>query len=794
MRLALRSLRRSPAFGVSSVATIGVAIALAATTFAIIDGVLFRPLPYPNSSELWSVAGTSGETGTSTASLAARDVEYLKEASPVARFASYAGARVLRGRDQPEHAITTASVDPEFFDVLGLRPRVGGFSAVDFDAAAAGEAIPAVVSDAFWRNRLGSDPRAIGRVIDLVDARLRIVGVLPGDFVFPGVVGRSAPDVLLPLVLDEQERTDRWRRSLDVVVRTSAAVPMADLHRTLDAALASRVTEYAPRPRTLPGPYIGVELEPLRDVLGRSERRLFSVTFAGASLIVLLGCINVSGLIIARRQNRLHEIGVLRSLGASRRHVLQHLLGEVLVIALCGTAVGLVAAQPLLDVVRRLLPDTVQLLNEPSIDWRVACFSAVLTATSMMVVTGIAFAFYTHRCHLSGWLEQRMDVQPRPGISSVLLACESAMGLILTLAGSLVLASWIGVRAADPGFDRDRLVAIEVLTPGAVTTEQVRERQGLVLERLRAHPATAGVATLSLPLLENTFVGSGFRPPITAQAAAPANEVPISANYFAVAGVRVVDGTIPTAGEFERGGSVVISNLIADSYWPNQRAVGQELTAGQRVTRVAAVVEEVRLGSQADVRWGEIYVPASSTRRTQTVFLVRTEMPPDLMAPEYAAVLNRDVAGVLVRRAESLEHALQQSVRLFAFRGVIFTAAGLAGLGIVLVGVAGLVAMNVSHRRKELGIRAALGAQRPRLVRLVVGAHLRPVAVGTMIGALGFWWTAEMLRAFLYAHEPYDAGLWILGAVALLTVAVLGAWIPAHRASGVDPARVLRSE
>ena len=237
-----------------------------------------------------------------------------------------------------------------------------------------------------------------------------------------------------------------------------------------------------------------------------------------------------------------------------------------------------------------------------------------------------------------------------------------------------------------------------------------------------------------------------------------------------------------------------ISEATAREYWPQSRAVGQTLISKERSVTVVGIVEEARFGAQDETRMGEIYLPARLSPSTWKVYLVRTAGDPGGVVRQAALAIQTDVPGVLVRRAESFDSALLKSVRVHRFRTVLFCASAAAGLFLLAVGIAGLVATGVARRVREIGIRGALGAQRGQLVTMVILDHLRPALGGVAVGLLASWWTTRLLSAYLYEIDAHEPVVWAAAALGLLVVAVVAAWIPARRASAVDAMVVLRAE
>jgi hypothetical protein len=310
------------------------------------------------------------------------------------------------------------------------------------------------------------------------------------------------------------------------------------------------------------------------------------------------------------------------------------------------------------------------------------------------------------------------------------------------------------------------------------------------------------VAFITAPLLENLFGGSRFGIPAGGSPIL-ASEIGVSSTFFDIAGLALRDGRYFTREEIDsRRPVAVVSEGTARAFWPGRRAVGQILESSDMgAVTIVGVVEEARFGSQAESRGpSEVYLPEGFAQEYRAsaafrwMFLVKTTSDPDAAVSDLPLVLRRDVPGIVVRRAESLDSALARSVRLHRFRTAVFAIAGGAGLLILLVGVTGVVASGVARRVREIGIRSALGAQPSVLTSMMVLEHLRPVMVGVAVGLLLSWWSTRLLSAFLYRIDPHEPIVWAGAAIMLMGAAAAAAWIPARRASAVDPVRVLRAD
>jgi hypothetical protein len=343
---------------------------------------------------------------------------------------------------------------------------------------------------------------------------------------------------------------------------------------------------------------------------------------------------------------------------------------------------------------------------------------------------------------------------------------------------------------------------IEVAVVGRLTGEERDAAHERALTRIRQAPGIVDVAFISASLLDGGFAGSMFRIPAGGLPVL-ASEVGVSSAFFEVAGLSLLDGRYLTRADIDaRQPVAVVSEGTARAFWPERRAVGQVLESPDLpAVTVVGVVEEAKFGSQAEGRGPtEVYLPEGyaqqyrASRSLRWMFLAKTTGDPDATVRDLPLVLRRDVPGVVVRRAESVESALAKSVRLHRFRTLVFSIAGGAGLLILLVGVTGVVASGVARRVREIGIRSALGAQQSALTGMIVLEHLRPVILGVAAGLLLSWWSTRLLSTFLYQIDPHEPSGWVGAAALLMFAAACAAWIPARRASAVDPVTVLRAD
>jgi len=789
LRIVARSLRRSPWFASTAIATVALSMVLATTTFAVVDGVLFKPLPYPEADRLFAVYGAMNRRGAERMSFSTVDLDHWRTV-PGVRFATFQQGRQAAGLGDSVRPIRVAEVDKDFFDVLGQRPLIGGFQPVHFEVAF--DAPRAVLlGHALWRSAFGGHRDVVGlRVASSLPFPLVVAGVLPSDFVFPVTNGRDVPDVIVPLIPGAQELANSRNKFLAGIARLERGV-QADATRQALNAVADAHRADVRAPDGQPAGFEKVTFEALTDAIGRYERTGFRLAFWATAALVLLACLNVAGLVAARRRERVRELTVRVALGAGRRDLLRLLLLESVLIGLFGGAVGAALAWPALAGISTLLPSTLVYLKPPAIDWRVLVFALGASTLCVVLVTLPASLIATRRSlrdRLAG--DTGSTARHRTAGRYALVTAETALGMVLVLGGALFLASFIKLAASDSGFSLDRTARLVVLTP----------RLNELLAEARRTPGVVGAAATDAQLMQGGHIEWGYLFP--KDLGIGLNSARVTGDYFNVAGVRLVEGRLPTQDEIDAKRPVmVISDILAARAWPGQSAIGRVISQSPMMmtqlgdATIVGVVADTRLQSLDEGGSGDVYLPLPEPQRpSRFTLILRTSGDPNLVAANVARRLRGWDSRVSVTTAESLRTSVWGSVKPRTFNTVLYGSLAAAALILVTVGIAGLVATAVARRQREIGIRMALGADRHRVRRLVVAENVRPVIVGLGIGSIASYWTAELVKANLYNTTPYDWTVWTATIATVLGAATIAAYIPARRASRVNPISVLRAE
>jgi len=809
LRYAARSLRGSPWYAVTVVGVLALGMALSTTVFAVVDGVLFKPLPYRDAHELHLMyAGDSTRKSRTGIRLSPKDVRDWEEGLPQARFATFvvlgdiSTFGVVNGRP-----VGAAFVDASFLDVLGIRPALGGFEPGDFVVSALGpfaprepvrgtvprETLPALVSYGFWQRFFGGEIAAIGRTFsapDLPEIGFRLAGVLPADAVFPAA--REQPEILLPLGVPASAFEKRVA-TVSVLARLPASTSMSEYQARLDGAMRAALTEYPSSWQ-----FDSVRLAAVEEELGRTGRRPFALVFGAAAGLALLACANVAGLGMARAVNRRRDFALRRALGASRLDLWRLVLAEVSLLVAAASVAGIALAIAGLDTVVRLLPADLTLYKAPEVDLRVIAFVLII-GTAATLVIGLAAARAGSRAGLAGSLANvslAATARGGPGRFAI-VALQIAGTLVLALGGTLLVASLVRVFAEDPGFQVDRTLALSVHLGRAPRPVMV-SRLDALMQEVRRQPGVQEVGALDSWLLTRSHVPPPVEWPEHAKDVM-AQSVPVASGFFQVAGVELVSGRYPTPDELDSGTRLaVVSERVARTVWPDRPAVGQTLQSTIGAARgsfeVVGVVRDARLRALDDEPFGQVYLPVAVLGARAPTILLRTSPG----AVDVEGALIRAIAALgspySLQRIQPLRALVHDSVRLRIFQAWLFGAFAVSALVLIGVGVFGLIAMTVGHRGREIAIRTALGSTRARLIRLLVLEQFSAVVAGLVAGGLTAAWAARLLKSYVYEITVYDPRVWSAAIAVVTLAAVLGALMPSWRASRHDPMQALRAE
>jgi putative ABC transport system permease protein len=676
---------------------------------------------------------------------------------------------------------------------------LGGFRPDDFALPGVdhGRAVKSVVlSYATWRTRFSGDPAILGRVLHGDDGALsEVVGVLPPSFLFPAAFsGRFVPEVLTALPTPANPERDRARGRI-VVARIPPGRSLAELNNRVAAAEAALARRVSPKPGAKgPGPFDTARVVPLDTLMRSYQRSTFMLVFATAVALVLLACLNITGLSSARTQDRVPELTLRRALGGSGADLARLLAAESAVVAVAGGAIGLVGARFLLLLLSEYLPLDIVFLKPPAIDGRVVVFAAIAAAVSVGNTTVWPVRTILVRSATSGFSAGIRVTRARGRVSRfVLIGAEVALALVMAVGGALLAGSLARIWNEDPGFQTDHTLSFEIGQRSDVSHADV----DALLGDIRRLPGVVNAGASNTLLLQRAYRGSMFQAPDGATEESDVEGIGVTPGFLETWGLTPVSGRMPTDAELATAAPVVlVSERVARDYWHGQPAVGRELMREGRPYRVIGVVPDIRNQALDHDPDGVVYCALTVTPKPYLAsLLVKTGRgdDDDVLGAVTSLVAERHRL-FRVRSAGTMTAALGASVRQRTFQTAIFASFGAAAVTIVGVGVLGLVAMVTSRRTREVGVRMALGARPSAIAALIVRQELAAVVAGLAAGGLLSYWTVGFVRSYLYKVDAYDPRIWVVAIAVLVTIATLGAYLPARRASRIDPVKALRVE
>jgi len=793
-----RTLLRSPLFALTIVATLGLGIGANTAIFSFVDAMLLSPLPHPDPDELVTVWQDFGSTGGPTREwFTPPDYEDLRTANRTFEAVTpvLSWNPNLTGLDEPER-VTGLIVSTDYFAIAGVAPALGrGFNAGD----AQGDARVVVISHGLWQRRFGGEATALGSTMTLNGLPWTVIGVMPASYQAPFVPG----DVYRPYQLTTfSAGCGRGCYVMRVLGRLRDGVTLAQASADA-AALAARIREAAP------GEKQGMELRvvSLHEQLTGPVKPALAALLGAVGLLLLIACVNIANLLLARSAVREREVAVRTALGASRRVILRQLLTESVIIALIGGAAGVLFAIWGVDLLVRLSPAGTPRLESVALDSRALTFALALTLTTGMLF-GAFPALQLASTNTSETLKESGGLRTSAGrrrARSALVVAEVAIALTLLAGAGLMLRSFARLQAVDPGFRAENAVALQLLLPAATYREadaQVAFHARLQ-ERLAANPGITATGVVSmLPLAgDNTdvsFLIEGRPLPANREEATAADYRNVTPGYFAAIGMRLLRGR--PLNEADRAGApqvALINENMARRYWPNDDALGKRITEfgpeGPWTTIVGIVSDVHHRGPGQPVR-PELYLPFAQRPVAGAWLVARTVADPLRILPEIRGEVRALDPDLPVAQQTTLEALMKQSVAMPRLFMTFFGFFALVALLLAAVGIYGVTAHAVSQRTQEIGVRIALGADASSVVSMIVGQAMTVAGIGVVIGLAAALLLSRALRTLLFELAPWDPLTFASIAVLLVAVALVAAWTPARRAATLNPVKALRTE
>jgi putative ABC transport system permease protein len=804
-RFGARVLRRNPGFTLLAVMTLSLGIGANTAIFSVVYGVLLRPLPYQHGGQLVVLKQQAPLARNDNLNFSVKEIDdYRAQNRALADLAEHHSmAFTLFGGPEPER-IQAAVVSANFFELMGVTPLLGRAFAPG-DEAHGAEAV-LILSHEYWRRSHKGDPNVVGRVFRMNDRPHTVIGVLPPLPQYPNENDMYMPTSACPTRSSERFISNRQARMMSVFARLKSDVSetqaLADL-----STIAGRMKE------TYPDAYpanagFGLTLASLHKELTQQAQPTFLVLLCTAGLVLLLACANTANLTLARLMRRERELAMRAALGATRRRLIRQLLTESMLLSLIGGALGVLLAagsvRLLVNFAARFTPRAAEI----SLDTTALLFTLVVSVATGLVF-GLLPALSTRQSLIPSLKEggQSAAGAGRRRLRGALVVAQVAVSFALLVGAGLMLRSLFNLQKVNPGFDPERVLVMRVTANWSkyTTGQQYRDLSLRLIERARALPDVLSAAMASTyPLNPLGLASGGFNVNFQIEGLPPNPNEPTpqldyrvaSADYFQTIRLPLLKGRLFTEADDAQTRQVaVINQTMARHRWGDEDPVGKRISfdQGKNWVTIVGVVGDVRQYGLNREPTDELYRPVRQTGGAGNL-LVRTTVAPSVMLAQLRQAVYAVDPENAIDQAQTLEDARNESIaspRLTA--GLLGMFAALA-VFITAAGIAGVMALTVSQRTHEIGVRMALGASAGGVLRLVLRQGLTLVLAGLALGVAGAFALTRMMSTLLFAVEPTDPLTWVVVALALTTVAALACFAPARRATLIDPLTALRSE
>ncbi len=798
VRIALRSLRKSPGFAAVALVTIALGVGANTAVFSVVNAVLLQPLPFPKGDRLVAISETARRTTVERRGVSYPNfVDWRRELQGVDGMTAAAYSRFTMLVGSTPERLDGELVSAAYFDVLGVQPLIGrGFAPQDDEQ---GATAVIVISDGLWARAFDRDRSVVGRVVRVNSEPSTIVGIMPPGF--GGFVDNT--QVWAPIERFEdadvlKDRGERWMAAVVGRLREGATV---DQLATELNTLAKRLEEAHAANRDR-----GAAVASLRDEYFGDMRPMMLVLLGAVGFVLLIACVNVANLLLARGSARQREISLRGALGAKRSRIVRQFLTESVVLSVLGGAAGLLAAFWSIDLLLAVSPVTLRSFVQIGVDLRVLAFTFVVCVASGLLF-GVVPALAVSQTDLVATL--KAGGREDGGSASTflrrgLVTAEIALALVLLTGAGLMLRTLHSVTNFDPGFRPNGLVTLRVALPVENETDADAEAvQSVmfarnVLTRVRELPAVSS-ASLSTDVPFGTSVSANMVR-IEGREATPVRVYrhAVSPGHFGTLGVPLLEGRDFTDSDGHMAGQrvVIISRTMARRHWPGENALTRRLRMGDRIYEVVGIVGDLKHREllEADTADPDIYLPLF--QRPASAFSVVVRTPGDAQ-PVVSAIRRAVVqinAAVPVYEVQTGNKLLARQLSRVRFSSMLLSVFALVALTMTMVGAYGVTAYTVSRQTRQMGIRMALGATRGHVLRLVLSGGLTFVAAGLVTGALAALALTRLLSSLIYGVSATDPATFVGVAALLAVVAILACLVPAVRATRIDPAVALRAD
>jgi predicted permease len=823
LKFAFRQLRKSPGFALTAVLMLAFGIGATTAIFSIVEGVLLRPLPFPESDRLMVLAdrlqgadvGGNGEAGVTVPDIRA----YTHDTHSFTSLGGYQYAGYeLSGNGDPAQ-VNAARMSGGVFPALGVAPLLGRvFTQQEDDQSQS----VVVLSYATWQSRFHGDPQILGKKILLDRKPYLVIGVMPRNFEFPLTSGHlNRIELWVPISFrpDELSQTAAANWSYQMVGRLKPGITSVQAQNDAERVAQEIMRNY---PAMMASLHISSVVRPLQEETIEQARPLVRTLFFAVAIVLLIACANLAGLLLVRAIRRQREIAVRLALGAHTAVLLRQAILESLILSVTGGLVGIVLAAVALSAGKNLLPESLPRISEISLNWIVVAF-AMLLAVVTGFLCGLAPAFAAIRTSVNETLKEGGRSGSAGGgharLRSALVIAEIAIALILLTASGLLLRSFEKMRAVDLGYEPDHIATASYSMPlkQYATQPAVDRFNKELLLRLRQAPGAQAVGLTSfLPASGNNnnqaFVAEGYVPR-KGENMSLATVGSVMGDYFTAMKIPLLRGRFLTdADTAETQLAVVVNRKLAEHYWPNQDPVGKRLRIGTPEMQtpwltIVGEIADVKLNSPDGATKEQYYMTVDQTEKAigslaqptdlngnGGYIVLRSALPPQTMENILRATVRSIDPQLALTQVQTMQQNLSDTEAPRRFNTAIITAFAAAAVLLAVLGIYSVIAFSVASRVQEMAIRMALGSQRSGIMRLILISGTKLAAVGCIIGLAGAAAASGLLRSFLFGVSPFDPLVLTMAAIAVLLLALAASALPATRAASIDPMQSLRGE
>jgi putative ABC transport system permease protein len=791
VRFAVRQLVKSPGFSVVAILTLALGIGSSSAIFSVVNGVLLRPLPYPEPDALVRVHEIVPQYGRFSVA-PANFLDWRKQNTSFERIAAYGGTSgTLTWSDGPER-VQGANVSWDLFELLKVRPALGSGFEEKQDTPGNNDVL--VLSHGLWVRRFGADPSVIGRSLNLSGRPVTIVGVMPEGFYFPS---RTA-EFWRPIAINPAN-APRGAHFIGVIARLKPGVDIDRAGAEMKGIAEQLALQYPDNSAKESAEVVSL----LDQMVGTIRPALVTLLFA-VGVVVLIVCANIANLLLVRASIREREVAIRTALGAGRARLIMQMLAESLVLALTGGGLGLLLAYLAIPAIKTLGANSIPRVADVSIDGLVLAFTLAAS-----LVTGVIFGM------VPAWLASRAGAGPalkEGGRSSVgaggqwtrsaLLVGEVALSLVLLVGAALLLRSFSKLTNVDPGFDPEGVLAFQISLPAGAYGDDAKVQQyfDTLLERLSNTPTVKSASAVqSLPIrgsyvLSVTIKGQPTPKPGEEPSA---NFRAITPDYFTTLGIPILRGRSFTRQDSGTSAKVaMVDEAFVRKHYPGEEALGRRIDIGNGTTdaEIVGIVGSVNYSGLDALPSPTMYMPITQDSFSTVWVMARTDRDPNLLQPTVRQIVRDLDSNLPAYSMTPLVEVVAESVAQRRFSMLLILLFGMVALFLSAVGLYGVVAYTVSLRTREIGLRMAIGAMPSDVLKMVLGGGMKLAVIGVVLGLGTAYALSQLVEAMLFEVEPSDPGSYAATAGLLLVVAALACYFPARRAMRVDPMVTLQQD